>query len=147
MRFFLKNINSSKNINLYIILIFSFMVFYIARNNLCNPKFYLVFLFINLLLILITWIYNDIKSQIIIIYILTLTAIETGIGLALFKNSKIYYFYILKFMIQTEIKIISNNWIGRILKFILLRSFYKTVYISVTVKRYLTINKKNVYFG
>jgi NADH-quinone oxidoreductase subunit K len=44
----------------------------------------LSFLSLNLMLIINSWAFNEIKSQIFIIYILTLTAIETALGLALF---------------------------------------------------------------
>jgi NADH:ubiquinone oxidoreductase subunit K len=50
------------------------------------------------------YIFNDIKSQIFIIYIFTLTAIETAIGLALFilyykmfKTLEVKNFYTIKF--------------------------------------------------
>lgn len=107
-----------KNINMYILFphLNGILFLHINYGILCNPKFYLVFLFINLLLILITWIYNDIKPQILILYILTLTAIETVIGLALF-----FFYY--KFMIQKESKIIYDNLIGRIFNFILLQNY------------------------
>ena len=80
-------------------------IVYSRKNLIINLIFIeLGFLSINLLLILIAWIYNDIKSQIIIIYILTLTAIETAIGLALFilyykmfKSIEVDDFYKLKF--------------------------------------------------
>nr|BDB10235.1 NADH dehydrogenase subunit 4L [Actinophrys sol] len=64
----------------------------------------LAFLSINLMLILNSWAFNEIKSQILIIYILTLTAIETAFGLALFilyynkfNNIETKNFYNLKF--------------------------------------------------
>lgn len=62
------------------------------------------FLSINLLLGIVSWFYNEIKGQIIIIYILSLTAIETAVGLALFilyykmfKSIEVDDFYNLKF--------------------------------------------------
>jgi NADH-quinone oxidoreductase subunit K len=58
---------------------------YNRKNLIVNLIFIeLAFLSINIILILNSWFYDEIKSQIIIIYILTLTAIETAIGLALF---------------------------------------------------------------
>lgn len=89
-----------------ILFFFSFYgIVYSRKNLIINLIFIeLGFLSINLLLILIAWIFNDIKSQIIIIYILTLTAIETAIGLALFilyykmfKSIDVEDFYTLKF--------------------------------------------------
>ena len=47
---------------------------------------------INILLALTYYMFHDIKSQILIIYIFTLTAIETALGLALF----ILYFKMFK---------------------------------------------------
>lgn len=76
------------NYKIICILIF-FVNFYnmtYGSNNILMVLIYieLCFLSINLLLIINSWYYNDIHSQIFIIYILTLTAIETALGLALF---------------------------------------------------------------
>jgi NADH-quinone oxidoreductase subunit K len=60
-------------------------VIYTYKNLIINLIFIeLGFLSINLLLIIFSWFYNNIYSHIIIIYILSLTAIETAVGLALF---------------------------------------------------------------
>lgn len=80
-------------------------IVYSRKNLIINLIFIeLAFLAINLLLILTVWFFNDIKGQIIIIYILTLTAIETAVGLALFilyykmfKSIDVEDFYKLKF--------------------------------------------------
>jgi NADH-quinone oxidoreductase subunit K len=80
-------------------------IVYSRKNLIINLIFIeLGFLSINILLILISWTFNDIKAQIIIIYILTLTAIETAVGLALFilyykmfKSIEVDDFYSLKF--------------------------------------------------
>ena len=80
-------------------------IVYSRKNLIINLIFIeLGFLSINILLILVAWTFNDIKAQIIIIYILTLTAIETAIGLALFilyykmfKSIEVDDFYSLKF--------------------------------------------------
>jgi NADH:ubiquinone oxidoreductase subunit K len=80
-------------------------IVYSRKNLIINLIFIeLGFLSINILLILIAWTFNDIKAQILIIYILTLTAIETAIGLALFilyykmfKSIEVDDFYSLKF--------------------------------------------------
>jgi len=69
----------------------------------------LCFLSINLLLIFIAYIYADIVPQIILIYILTLTAIETAVGLALF----IVYFKMFKtveLLDFNKIKKKNANW-------------------------------------
>jgi len=79
-------------------------IVYSRRNLIVNLIFIeLGFLSLNILLILNFWFFNDIKSQIIIVYILTLTAIETAIGLALFilyykifQTIEVEDFYILK---------------------------------------------------
>lgn len=44
----------------------------------------LAFLSLSLMLIINSWSFNLVKSYLIVIYILTLTAIETALGLALF---------------------------------------------------------------
>ncbi len=68
-----------------IFLISLFCLIFHKKNLIVNLIFIeLGFLSINLILILISWSFNEVKSQIIIIYILTLTAIETAFGLALF---------------------------------------------------------------
>lgn len=80
-------------------------IIYSRKNLIINLIFIeLGFLSINILLILIAWTFNDIKAQILIIYILTLTAIETAVGLALFilyykmfKSIEVDDFYSLKF--------------------------------------------------
>jgi NADH-quinone oxidoreductase subunit K len=73
--------------------IFCLILFFISfygiifnRRNLILTLIFieLSFLSINILLILISFVYADIFPQIILIYILTLTAIETAVGLALF---------------------------------------------------------------
>ncbi len=78
-------------------LLLFFLSFYgiiFNRKNLILTLIFLelCFLSINLLLIFIAYIYADIVPQIILIYILTLTAIETAVGLALF----IVYFKMFK---------------------------------------------------
>ena len=97
--------NSIYKIIPIIIFICSFLgIVYSRKNLIINLIFIeLGFLSINILLMLISWTFNDIKAQIIIIYILTLTAIETAIGLALFilyykkfKSIEVEDFYILK---------------------------------------------------
>ena len=80
-------------------------IVYSRKNLIINLIFIeLGFLSINILLILLAWTFNDIKAQILIIYILTLTAIETAVGLALFilyykmfKSIEVDDFYALKF--------------------------------------------------
>ena len=70
-------------------LIIFFVSFFFAvfiRKNLIITLIFieLCFLAINLLLAFNCVLFNDIRSQILIIYIFTLTAIETALGLALF---------------------------------------------------------------
>jgi NADH-quinone oxidoreductase subunit K len=104
-------INILSNITLYeslcVVLFFISLygIVYSRKNLIINLIFIeLGFLSINLLLIINSWYYNEIKSQIIIIYILSLTAIETAVGLALFilyykmfKNIEVEDFYKRKF--------------------------------------------------
>jgi|LakMenE18May11ns_1017448.scaffolds.fasta_scaffold9959033_13 NADH-quinone oxidoreductase subunit K len=85
------------NIFKIVCLILFFISFYgiiFNRKNLILTLIFLelCFLSINILLVLISFIYGDIFSQLILIYILTLTAIETAVGLALF----IVYFKMFK---------------------------------------------------
>jgi NADH:ubiquinone oxidoreductase subunit K len=70
----------------FLILITSlFFIVYIRKNLILTLIFIeLCFLAINLILVFNFLLFNDIKSQVLIIYIFTLTAIETALGLALF---------------------------------------------------------------
>lgn len=77
------------NINITIaIIIFFFSLYCIVfhNKNLIVTLIFIEigFLSVSLILIFLSYSYGDIKSQIIIIYVLTLTAIETAFGLALF---------------------------------------------------------------
>jgi len=90
-------------------LLLFFLSFYgivFVRKNLIITLIFieLGFLSLTILLAMTSYFFNDIKSQIIIIYIFTLTAIETAIGLALFilyykmfKTLEAKNFYSLKF--------------------------------------------------
>jgi NADH:ubiquinone oxidoreductase subunit K len=90
-------------------LLLFFLSFYgivFVRKNLIITLIFieLGFLSLTILLALTAYIFNDIKSQILIIYIFTLTAIETAIGLALFilyykmfKTLEVKNFYSIKF--------------------------------------------------
>jgi NADH-quinone oxidoreductase subunit K len=70
-------------------LIFFFLSFYgvvFVRKNLILTLIFIELCFLSLIILLAmtSYIFDDIKGQIIIIYIFTLTAIETAVGLALF---------------------------------------------------------------
>jgi NADH:ubiquinone oxidoreductase subunit K len=90
-------------------LIFFFLSFYgvvFVRKNLILTLIFieLCFLSLNILLAITSYIFDDIRGQIIIIYIFTLTAIETAVGLALFilyykmfKSLDAKDFYVIKY--------------------------------------------------
>jgi NADH:ubiquinone oxidoreductase subunit K len=90
-------------------LIFFFLSFYgvvFVRKNLILTLIFieLCFLSLNILLDITSYIFDDIRGQIIIIYIFTLTAIETAVGLALFilyykmfKSLDAKDFYVIKY--------------------------------------------------
>jgi len=88
---------------IFFFLISCFGILYNRKNIIFSLIFIeLGFLSINLFLILIGWIYKILNIKIYIIYFLTLTAIETGIGLVLFiiyyklfKSIQIQNFYYL----------------------------------------------------
>jgi NADH:ubiquinone oxidoreductase subunit K len=83
--FLFKDFDIYKSLCLLLFFISLIGVAYTYKNLIINLIFIeLGFLSVNLLLIIFSWFYNDIKSHIFIIYILSLTAIETAIGLALF---------------------------------------------------------------
>lgn len=81
----INNIYIYKTICIALFFVSIYGIIYSKKNLIINLLFIeLGFLSINLLLIINSWFYNEIKSQLLIIYLLSLTAIETAIGLALF---------------------------------------------------------------
>lgn len=89
-----------KLITLFIFFLSFYGIIFVRRNLILTLIFLeLSFLSISILLVLISYTYGDIMPQIMLIYILTLTAIETAVGLALF----IVYFKMFKTVELTDI--------------------------------------------